>query len=39
LLYDVTPDGQRFLMGVLPGGGNPQILKLVTNWEEGIKER
>jgi len=38
-LYDVTPDGQRFLMGVLPGGGTPQILKIVTNWDEGLKAK
>jgi Tol biopolymer transport system component len=32
-LYDVTPDGQRFLIGVKPGGTATSNLKIVTYWE------
>jgi Tol biopolymer transport system component len=38
-LYDVTADGQRFLVGILPGSGAPQMLRLVTNWNEGLNKQ
>jgi serine/threonine-protein kinase len=39
--YDITPDGQRFLMVVLPEGGearSPRI-HIVQNWFEDLQER
>lgn len=37
--YDVTADGQRFLM-LLPAGGPPGIapLTVVVNWQAGLKQ-
>ena len=38
-LYDVTPDGQHFVMGVIPGGVTPSNLKIVTNWDAEVKKK
>ncbi len=36
-LYDVTPDGQRFLI-IERGDAGAQPLTLVTNWQAGLKK-
>ncbi len=42
--YDITPDGQRFLMIFPQGGTDPtesstQRINVVQNWFEELKER
>jgi len=36
--YDVTPDGQRFLMAKAAGQG-PQEINVVLNWIEELKQK
>jgi len=36
--YDVSADGQRFLMIVPPERSNSESLKLVQNWTAGLKK-
>ncbi len=38
-VYDVTPDGQRFIIGVIPEGVTPSNLKIVTNWDAEVKKK
>jgi serine/threonine protein kinase/Tol biopolymer transport system component len=35
--YDVTPDGQRFLVEELSATARPAPLTVVTNWQAGLK--
>jgi serine/threonine protein kinase len=37
-LYDVTRDGQRFLIGTVPGGAISPTLTLVSGWQEKLKK-
>jgi serine/threonine protein kinase/Tol biopolymer transport system component len=37
--YDVTADGQKFLMGIPVGGRSAPTLTLVTNWDAGLKKK
>jgi len=37
--YDVTADGQKFLMGIQVSGQSVHALTLVTNWDAGLKKR
>ena len=36
-MYDVQPDGQRFLMVKSDSPSAPRQLRLVTNWIEDIR--
>lgn len=36
--YDVTPDGERFVMVTRGGGTPPRELRIVLNWFEELKE-
>jgi hypothetical protein len=36
--YDVTPDGQRFLLAKTAGQG-PQEINIVLNWFEELKQK
>jgi hypothetical protein len=36
--YDVTPDGQRFLLAKTAGQG-PQEINIVLNWIEELKQK
>ena len=36
--YDVTADGQRFLLEELSTTGRPEALTVVTNWQAGLKK-
>jgi hypothetical protein len=36
--YDVTPDGQRFLLAKTAGQG-PQEINVVVNWIEELKQK
>ena len=38
-LYDVTHDGQKFLIGIPIGGQSIPPLTLVTNWDAGLKKK
>ena len=38
-LYDVTHDGQKFLIGIPVGGQSIPPLTLVTNWNAGLKNK
>lgn len=37
--YDVSPDGQRFLINVNPEGSNPPPLNIVLNWTSEIQRK
>jgi eukaryotic-like serine/threonine-protein kinase len=37
--YDVTADGQKFLMGIPVGGQSAPPLSLVTNWDAELKKK
>lgn len=37
LHYDVSPDGQRFLVGTAVGPTGPPQITLVTNWTADLK--
>jgi len=37
--YDVTPDGQRFLMTKLPSGPTQPCVVVVLNWFAQLKEK
>jgi eukaryotic-like serine/threonine-protein kinase len=37
--YDVTPDGQRFIMAVRPPGSEARELVVVTNWFKELREK
>ena len=37
--YDVTPDGQRFLMTRLPGEQSPPRIVVVLNWFEELEAK
>jgi hypothetical protein len=37
-LFDVSPDGQRFLMNVPLEWSNSSHITVVTNWTEKLKE-
>ena len=34
--WDVTPDGQRFLINTVIAGNDPSILNVVLNWQSGL---
>jgi hypothetical protein len=36
--YDVTPDGNRFLMMKVPPGSEPRQVEVVLNWFEELKK-
>ncbi len=36
--YDVSPDGQRFLVNVWDGQETPTPITLVVNWTAGIRK-
>ena len=36
--YDVTPDGDRFLMMKVPAGSEPRQVEVVLNWFEELKK-
>ncbi len=36
--YDVSADGQRFLLSVPPAGTTAQPLTVVLNWTAGLKK-
>lgn len=36
--YDVTGDGQRFLLAVPPGGSGADPIHVVTNWPAALKK-
>jgi Tol biopolymer transport system component len=38
LPYDVTPDGQRFLVVEPAAGGNSNPLTVIVNWQAGLKK-
>lgn len=37
--YDVSPDGQRFLINVNPEGSNPPPVNIVLNWTSEIQRK
>ena len=37
--YDVTPDGQRFMMVKVPDGSAPRQINVVLNWFEELRRR
>jgi hypothetical protein len=37
--YDISPDGQRFLMIEETGGTAPPQINVVLNWAEELKRR
>ena len=37
--YDVTPDGQRFVMAVTPEGAEPREIRVVLDWFEEVERR
>jgi hypothetical protein len=37
--YDVTPDGQRFVMAITPEGAEPREIRVVLNWFEEVERR
>ena len=37
--YDVTADGQKFLMGIPVGEQSFPPLTLVTNWDAGLRKK
>jgi serine/threonine protein kinase/Tol biopolymer transport system component len=39
VFYDVTADGQKFLMGIPVAGESTRPLTLVTNWDAGLKRK
>ena len=34
--WDVTPDGQRFLINTVIAGNDPSNLNVVLNWQSGV---
>ena len=36
--YDVTADGQRFLINTVPEAGSLSTVTVVVNWQAGIKQ-
>ena len=36
--YDVSPDGQRFLIGTLTGDSNTAPPTVILNWTAGLKK-
>jgi len=34
--WDVTADGQRFLINSVLGGADPSTLNVVLNWQAGL---
>jgi len=34
--WDVTADGQRFLINTVIGGADPSTLNVVLNWQSGL---
>src|SRR6185295_6857486 len=37
--YDVTPDGQRFMMVKVPEGSAPRQINVIVNWFEELRRR
>ena len=37
--YDVTPDGQRFIMVMVPEGSAPRQINVIVNWFEELRRR
>ena len=37
--WDVTADGQRFLISTVISGAEPSTLNVVLNWTEELKQR
>jgi serine/threonine protein kinase/Tol biopolymer transport system component len=37
--YDVTPDGQRFMMVQVPEGSAPRQINVIVNWFEELRRR
>jgi hypothetical protein len=38
-IYDVSPDGQRFLVSVATGENRFSDITLVVNWDEELKKK
>ena len=37
--YDVTPDGQRFVIMKVPEGSAPRQINVIVNWFEELRRR
>jgi hypothetical protein len=36
--WDVTPDGKKFLLSVLPGGAGQTPITVVLNWQADLRK-